>query len=188
LVLVLLFASCTNTPSPPSSVTAPATDTSAAPIQAVSGTGVSSPYLKIGRPTPDNVGSLLEPIIARHDIPGMAAAVLKGDQLVALGVAGVRKKGADTRVTPSDAFELSSATKAITATLIARLVEQGRLRWNSTLPELFGKSCDKIDPAWANVTLQQVLTQQAGFTDHLFQFRRSTDAGRTDNLPQQRLD
>jgi D-alanyl-D-alanine carboxypeptidase len=188
LVLVLLLASCTNTPPRPPSPTTSPVAASIAPVQAATDFDASSPYLKLSQPSPDDVGALLEPIIARHGIPGMAAAVLKGDQLVALGVAGVRKKGTDARVTPSDAFELSSATKAITATLIARLVEQGRLRWSSTLPELFGKSCDQIDPAWTHVTLHQVLTQQAGFTDHLFQFRRNTDAGRTDNLSQQRLD
>jgi CubicO group peptidase (beta-lactamase class C family) len=60
-----------------------------------------------------------------------------------------------------DEFELGSCTKAMTATLAAMLVEQGKLRWDMSLAEIFGESMGHIDPAWSQVTLLQLLHHTA---------------------------
>src|SRR6266567_2452949 len=77
-----------------------------------------SPATSIAR----DLSSVLEPILLKHGIPGIAAVVLRGDQIVATGVAGVRKAGGAERITLGDKFHLGSDTKAMTATLAAMLV------------------------------------------------------------------
>jgi hypothetical protein len=47
-----------------------------------------------------NVNDVLEPIIAKYGIPGMAAVALQGDLIIAQGVAGVRKAGAPQPISP----------------------------------------------------------------------------------------
>jgi CubicO group peptidase (beta-lactamase class C family) len=71
----------------------------------------------------DELGPMLEQIRAKHKLPGLAAVVLQGDKLVSEGVAGVRKAGATEPVGAADKFHLGSNTKAMTATLLAMLVE-----------------------------------------------------------------
>ena len=63
----------------------------------------------------------------------MAAAVLRGERMIAHGVAGVRKRGTAERITLNDRFHLGSCTKAMTVTLVAMLVEEGKLNWTTTL-------------------------------------------------------
>jgi len=109
-----------------------------------------------------DLGSLLETIRADAKVPALAAVVLRGDQIVAAGVAGVREAGRPERVTISDRFHLGSDTKAMTATLIARLVERGKLRWDTTIGEVFGPTVLPLDPAWRSVTLTQLLHHRAG--------------------------
>lgn len=109
-----------------------------------------------------NVDTILQRVIARGKIPGMAAVVLRGDRIIAQGVAGVRKKGGVEPITLNDEFHLGSCTKAMTATLTAMLIEEGKLKWSTTLGELFGDTVKNMNPAWRAVTVQQVLAHRAG--------------------------
>jgi CubicO group peptidase (beta-lactamase class C family) len=81
-----------------------------------------------------NVDAILLSILGRGaERFGMVAAVLRGERIIAQGVAGVRKRGTAERITIDDRFHLGSCTKAMTATLVAMLVEQGKLNWTTTL-------------------------------------------------------
>ena len=85
--------------------------------------------------------------------------------LVAVGAVGVRKYGTDSLVTVNDQFHLGSDTKAMTATLLATLVEEGKLSWSVTLEQVFPDFAEKMNPAYRKVTLEQLLSHRSGFTD-----------------------
>ena len=112
---------------------------------------------------PVNVDAILQAILGRGgERFGMAAAVLRGERIIAQGVAGVRKRGTAERITLDDRFHLGSSAKAMTATLVAMLVEEGKLNWTTTLGELFADTVKPMHPAWEKVTLRQVLAHRAG--------------------------
>lgn len=111
---------------------------------------------------PVNVDAILQAILGRGgERFGMAAAVLRGERIIAQGVAGVRKRGTAERTTLDDQFRLGSCTKAMTATLVAMLVEEGKVSWTTTLGELFADTVKSMHPAWEKVTLRQVLAHRA---------------------------
>jgi CubicO group peptidase (beta-lactamase class C family) len=113
--------------------------------------------------TPVNVDAILQSILGRGgERFGMAAAVLRDGRIIAQGVAGVRKRGSAERITLDDRFHLGSCTKAMTATLVAMLVEEGKLDWTTPLGELFAGTVKPMHPAWEKVTLRQVLAHRAG--------------------------
>ena len=111
--------------------------------------------------TTDDVSAQLADIVRRHDLPGMVAAVIQGDQVVATGAAGVRIRGGRDRVTLADQFHIGSCTKAMTATLCAMLVEEGKLRWDSTIGGVF-PDAKAVHPDFRKVTLEQLLNQRSG--------------------------
>ncbi len=129
---------------------------------------MSQPLLRIlatlglALPGVRDVSDLLRPIRERHDLPGLAAAVVAGKDLVAIGAVGVRKRGDETRVTAEDRFHLGSCTKSMTATMLATLVEEGKLGWNTTVGEVFPELAEQMKPAWKSVTLEQLLTHRGG--------------------------
>src|SRR5690349_14864330 len=98
---------------------------------------------------PVNVDAILQPILG------------KGGERFGM-VAGVRKRGTAERITLDDRFHLGSCTKAMTATLVAMLVEEGKLNWTTTLGELFADTVKPMHPVWEKVTLRQVLAHRAG--------------------------
>jgi CubicO group peptidase (beta-lactamase class C family) len=112
--------------------------------------------------SPRDISALLENAISHHRVPGLAAVVLKGDDIVAEGAAGVRESGATNRITINDQFLLCSGTKAMTATLVAMAVEENKLSYDTTLGEIFSGRIKQMNPAWKNVTLEQLLAHRAG--------------------------
>jgi CubicO group peptidase (beta-lactamase class C family) len=108
------------------------------------------------------INTLLTPLREKYKLPALAAAVVRGKGLIAVGAVGVRKRGDDAAVTVNDQFHLGSETKAMTATMIASLVEAGKLKWNDTLGQTFPKLAASMTPALRKVTLAQLLTHHAG--------------------------
>lgn len=120
-----------------------------------------------------DLNATLEPVRAQHDLPALAGAIVTSDGLVAIGAVGVRKYGDRAPVTLNDQFHLGSDTKAMTATVVATLVEEGKLKWNTTLPEVFPDFKDKMHPSYRQVTLEHLLAHRAGFSN------ASAPAGKT---------
>lgn len=99
---------------------------------------------------------------AMGDVPGIVGAVVRGDRVIARGAAGVRVAGSAVPVTVDDRLHLGSCTKAMTATLCALLVQEGKLSWSATLPGVMPELAGTMDPAWRGVTLEQLLTHRSG--------------------------
>ena len=77
-----------------------------------------------GAEEPENLAALLVPIRSRHGMPALAAAYLSGSDLKAIGAAGSRRGGVNDPVDTTDRFHIGSCTKSMTATLMARLVDE----------------------------------------------------------------
>ncbi|NUP97978.1 MAG: beta-lactamase family protein, partial [Planctomycetaceae bacterium] len=62
----------------------------------------------------------------------------------------------------NDLWHLGSCTKAMTATLAARLVEQGKIRWDTSVESVFPQWKDKLHDDWRATTLEQLLANRGG--------------------------
>jgi len=116
-------------------------------------------------PTPLAIGALnqsLEAIRKKHDLPALALVVVKDGQICDRAAVGVRKWGDRTPVTTNDEFHIGSCTKSMTATLTAILIEEGKLRWDTTIAEVFPELKSSMDKQYENVTVDQLLHQRGG--------------------------
>lgn len=115
-------------------------------------------------PLPGNtvVRTLLWETLAESNSPALAAAIVSRDGGEVAEVVGVLRYGEFEPATSQSPFHIASCTKAMTATLCAILVQQGALRWDTTvgdlLPDLLGPHPDEF----RRVTVHQLLTHQAG--------------------------
>ncbi len=109
-----------------------------------------------------NIAKVLEQAIKEHRLVGMAAVIVRADSAVGIGSAGVRKEGQGVPINTHDLFHLGSNTKAITATMIARLIEAGKLSWTTTPLDVFPEMKDSIHPAFRAITLEQLFSHYAG--------------------------
>lgn len=114
-----------------------------------------------------NVTALLQPIRQKFKVPAMAAAVLTSEGLKFMGAVGVRKRNTEIPVTLADLWHLGSDSKIMTSTLVARLVERGPLRWDTTLAEVFPEFAAQMHPDFRPVTLLELLSHHAGLPANL---------------------
>lgn len=112
------------------------------------------------RPDP---AAIAADLIAETGSPGAAAARVCQDGYEG-GAAGLRISSGDASVQPGDLWHMGSNTKAMTATLAARLVEQGLIAWDTPLAEALAGLDLEIDPALRPATLEELLSHRAGMT------------------------
>ena len=108
------------------------------------------------------VDKTLADVRARTDVPAVAVLVQINGRIEAQAAQGVRAVGRGEAVTLDDRWHLGSDTKAMTATLIARLVEQGYLRYEDTMARIFPGIAARMNPALHDVTVAQLLSHTAG--------------------------
>ncbi len=102
---------------------------------------------------------ILSEVRKHQDVPAMAAALVTSQGLQKVGT---RKWGMDVPVTLNDMWHLGSCTKTMTSTLVAILVNQGKLEWASTVSDVFPELTDGFHPDFRKVTLLQLLSHRAG--------------------------
>lgn len=106
------------------------------------------------------VRSALETIRERHKLPAMGGAIVTSDGAIAIAVAGTDSDG--TLLHTDVPWHLGSCGKAMTATVAATLVQEGLLRWDSTLGETFLENEKQMSAHRRAITLRELLTHRAG--------------------------
>lgn len=110
---------------------------------------------------------ILSEVRKLHNVPAMAAALVTDQGLQKVAAVGTRKWGTDIPVTLNDMWHLGSDTKIMTSTLVAILVEQEKLKWTTTVSEVFPELADSFHPDFRNVNLLQLLSHMAGLPANL---------------------
>lgn len=105
------------------------------------------------------VSLLIEKERKAGKLPGLGAAVVSSKGIQDVAVSGVRVWPSGAAIRPGDRWHLGSCTKAFTSTLVARLVDRGSLRWDSTIAEVLP---GEMDAAWRTVPLLWLLCHRSG--------------------------
>jgi CubicO group peptidase (beta-lactamase class C family) len=106
--------------------------------------------------------SVITQLREEERLPALAAAVVRGDSIIAYGASGVRVLVRPDTVQWDDRFHIASLAKPMAATVIARLVEGGRLSWGTTPADVFPEAEASMHPALRGVTVEQLLSHRAG--------------------------
>ena len=100
-------------------------------------------------------------VAAEHDVPAVGLAVAVPGKPAVVAVVGVRQRGG-TPVDVSDAWHLGSCTKAVTALLAARLVEQGIVTWQTTPTDFLDSIPAAAREQNRSATLRSLLSHTSG--------------------------
>lgn len=136
------------------------------------------------------IAALLEPIREKYNLPALAAAIVDKKGVTTSAAVGNRVREVGPAITVDDKFHLGSCTKAMTATLLATFVEEGKLTWETTIAEALPDLAEGMRPEYRNVTVAQLLAHRAGLSAETAAPGLSLNAMRKLNAPfdQARLD
>jgi CubicO group peptidase (beta-lactamase class C family) len=116
--------------------------------------------------------------LARQHIPGIALLVSREGQIVRAKGYGLSNVELQVPVKPESIFQSGSVGKQFTATAVMMLVEEGRMGLEDPLTKFFPAA-----PAlWKQVTIRQLLSHTAGFTDYPKDFDMRKDYTEADLL------
>ena len=102
--------------------------------------------------------------MADWKVPGLAVAIVRGDSVIYAKGYGVRKVGTTDAVNDRTLFEIGSSSKSFTATLVAMMVTDGKMRWDDRIA-LYLPNLRLQDPvANAELTVRDVLTHRGGLS------------------------
>lgn len=109
---------------------------------------------------------IAQDILQKTNIPGMAISVVAHDQMVYAKGFGMREVGRPEKVDTDTVFQLASLSKPIAATVVAGVVGDGKISWDSRMAEL-DPSFQLSQPFVTNqVTLKDLFAHRSGLADH----------------------
>lgn len=104
----------------------------------------------------------IEEVRERFNVPGAAVAVVQGDEIVYANGFGVRDFESGRPVTPDTQMMIGSTTKSFTTMLMADLVDEGLMDWDTPAVELL-PSFALADPAWTEqITVRHLVCNCTG--------------------------
>ncbi|MFI6997436.1 serine hydrolase domain-containing protein [Nocardia sp. NPDC050175] len=117
----------------------------------------------------------LDELRAAHHVPGASLAILVDGKVYEIA-SGVLHRGTGVPVTTDSVFLCGSIAKVYTATMIMRLVDQGKLDLDAVVADVLPEFATPDAEATKVITIRQLLSHTGGVTND-FNF----DGGRGDN-------
>ena len=110
------------------------------------------------------VDTYITKAIEEWNVPGVSVAVVKHDKVVFLKGYGVREAGKRDPVGDRTLFAIGSTTKAFTSTIVAMLVDDGKLKWDDPVTQHL-QTFKLYDP-WVTreITIRDLLSHRTGFS------------------------
>ena len=78
-----------------------------------------------------DIDEFVQSVLQETKVPGLALAVIKGDEVILARGFGKRSVAEGLDVTPHTLFAIGSSSKAFTAMGVAMLVDEGKLEWDT---------------------------------------------------------
>lgn len=156
------------TPSPTSSVPAPSTlaETSQSkPVkqQAAESAATNSKSLSFAL---NNFDQEVEKIRSDWKVPGLAIAIVKGDQVIYAKGYGLRDVKNNLPMTADTLMPIGSATKSFTTALMASLVAEGKLAWDKPVRQWIPQFKLQDTTASERMTPLDLVTHRSGMPRH----------------------
>ncbi|MGH8025533.1 MAG: serine hydrolase, partial [Pseudoxanthomonas sp.] len=120
-----------------------------------------------GKDTPikAELDAIVDQAGARYRLPGIAVGVIEDGKIVYIGTRGETASGSGRPITPNTLFKIASNSKAMTASVLARLVDAGKLRWDDPVIKYL-PSFRMYDP-WVtrNMQVKDLLVHNSGLPE-----------------------
>ncbi|HTH19994.1 MAG TPA: alpha/beta fold hydrolase [Candidatus Udaeobacter sp.] len=112
------------------------------------------------------IEKLAQKQIDQNAVPGLAIAVVFQDKVVYAKGFGVRDANTKAPVDPDTVFQLASVSKPFGSTVVAELVGEGKITWDSKLNAL-DPTFEMFDP-WVTrqITIRDMYAHRSGLPDH----------------------
>ena len=114
----------------------------------------------------ENFDPYIQEAMRSWSCPGVALAVVKGDEVIHQAVFGLRDVENQLPLTPDTRFAMASVTKSFTALSVALLVDEGKLDWDKPVREYMPEFILADAYVTQHVTVRDMLSHRTGLPRH----------------------
>lgn len=107
-------------------------------------------------------GTFADSIRKSYNIPEISYAVIDDNSILEIAALGKHSILLSDSASLNDRFHIGSNAKAMTAFIIAKYVEKGKLKWTTKFFDVFPEWKKESKADYANITLQDLLSHKAG--------------------------
>ena len=126
----------------------------------------------------DAIDTYIRAEMTKQRIPGLALLVSRGGQVIRAQGYGLANVELEVPVKPETIFQSGSVGKQFSATAVMMLVEEGKIGLEDPLTKYFPDA----PPSWKKVTIRELLSHTAGFTDYPKSFDMRKDYTEAEQL------
>ena len=109
----------------------------------------------------DPADATIAQVMTRMHVPGMALVVVRDGKVIKQGAYGVASLELGAPVTADSRFQIASATKVLTGTVVMLLVQEGKLALDAPVSRYLPDS----PPAWKGITIAHLAAHASGIPD-----------------------
>ncbi len=111
---------------------------------------------------PADLDAYAQHVLEAFETPGMSVAIVQRGQPTVLRSYGVRRMGQPAQVDENTLFAIGSTTKAFTSAVLATLVDEGKLTWDTKVSDVLPGF--KLQDAYASseMTVRDLLVHRSG--------------------------
>lgn len=114
----------------------------------------------------DGIDAVIEKALADFEAPGMGLAVVRGGEVVLAKGYGLRDREQKLPVTADTLFAIGSTTKAMTATLLGMLADEGKVAFDAPVRRYLPWFALKDAALSERLTVRDLLTHRSGLPRH----------------------
>ena len=95
-------------------------------------------------------------------IPGMSLSIVKDGKLIFAEGFGFKEMGKQAKVDASTVYQIGSVSKSFTATIMASLVDEGKMKWDDTVKNILPDF--EMYDKWVteNIQVKDIMTHRTG--------------------------
>jgi CubicO group peptidase (beta-lactamase class C family) len=109
----------------------------------------------------DRADATIAQVMSRMHVPGMALVVVRDGQVIKQGAYGVASEELGAPVTATTRFQIASATKVLTGTLVMQLVQDQVIALDAPVRRYL----PDVPAAWESITIAQLAAHASGIPD-----------------------
>lgn len=115
---------------------------------------------------PKGFDAYVEKVMKEFEVPGMSIAIVKDKQIILTKGYGIKQLNSSDKVDSKTLFPIASNSKAFTATMLALLVEEGKLEWDKPVINYLPWFKMSDPYVTAHITVRDLLVHRSGIAPY----------------------
>ncbi|MCC5815440.1 MAG: serine hydrolase [Leptospira sp.] len=108
------------------------------------------------------IRDLIDKAINKHSLPAVSISIMNSERILIQSFGGTRILGQDNRISSDDYFHIGSCTKSVVATIAGKMVEEGKIQWDTKFLDLYPKFKSSTREEYQSLCLEDYLLCRAG--------------------------